>query len=153
MRNDDPVTLAGYAKEHKLLEQQGWKWSKSIAKYKKKLTRLLKLMKASKKKYQKQSFGQTKYKFRVEVPRTGDIKGAMRLDRENKNILWFNAQKKEAGTLRNMNTFELKPDGFDLTGYQYIPLIYAWDVKYDGRRRAKLVANGKVTIGPPESEV
>eukprot|EP00957_Ditylum_brightwellii_P011434 863968-Ditylum_brightwellii.AAC.1 len=61
MRKDDPVTLAGYAKECKLLEQQSWKWAKSIAKRKKKLTRLLKLMKASKKKYQKQSFGQWKY--------------------------------------------------------------------------------------------
>ena len=73
MRKDDPVTLAGYAKERKLLEQRGWKWAKSIAKREKKFTRLLKLMKASKKKYQKQSFGQTKYKFGVEVPRTGDV--------------------------------------------------------------------------------
>eukprot|EP00957_Ditylum_brightwellii_P195193 14871705-Ditylum_brightwellii.AAC.1 len=58
MRKDDPVKLAGYAKEHKLLEQQGWKQAKSIAKCKKKFTRLLKLMKATKKKYQKQSFSQ-----------------------------------------------------------------------------------------------
>eukprot|EP00957_Ditylum_brightwellii_P034748 2633893-Ditylum_brightwellii.AAC.1 len=109
-------------------------------------------MKASKKKYQKQSFGQTKYKFGVDVPRTGDIKGAMRLDRENRNTSWFDAQKKEADTLCNMDTFELKPDRFDLTGYQYVPLIYAWGVNYDGRRRVRLVANGKVTIGPLESE-
>jgi hypothetical protein len=52
-----------------------------------------------------------------------------------------------------METFTLVPDGFDLKGYQYVPLIYAFDVKFDGRRRARLVANGKVTIGPPESEV
>ena len=32
-------------------------------------------------------------------------------------------------------------------------MIYAWDVKFDGRRQARLVANGKVTIGPPEAEV
>eukprot|EP00957_Ditylum_brightwellii_P208572 15358092-Ditylum_brightwellii.AAC.1 len=95
-------------------------------------------MKASKKKYQKQSFDQTKYKFGVEVPRSGDIKGSMRLDRENNNTLWFDAQKKEAGTICNMDTFKLKPDGFDLTWYQYVPLIYAWDMKYDGQRRARL---------------
>ena len=75
------------------------------------------------------------------------------LDKENGNHLWFEAQKTEADTLRQMKTFEIMPDNFDLTGYQYVPLIYAWDVKYDGRRRARLVANGKVTIGPPEAEV
>eukprot|EP00957_Ditylum_brightwellii_P171179 13031439-Ditylum_brightwellii.AAC.1 len=52
-----------------------------------------------------------------------------------------------------MNAFELSPENFDLTDYQYVQLIYAWDVKFDGRRRAHLVANGKVTIGPPEEDV
>eukprot|EP00957_Ditylum_brightwellii_P075473 5736781-Ditylum_brightwellii.AAC.1 len=41
-------------------------------------------------------------------------------------------------------------DRFIQIGYQFTPLIYAWDVKFDGRCRARLVANGKVTIGPPE---
>eukprot|EP00957_Ditylum_brightwellii_P198551 15132468-Ditylum_brightwellii.AAC.1 len=36
---------------------------------------------------------------------------------------------------------------------QYDSLIYAWDVKFDDRRRARLVANGIVTIGPPEVDV
>eukprot|EP00957_Ditylum_brightwellii_P081220 6178340-Ditylum_brightwellii.AAC.1 len=52
-----------------------------------------------------------------------------------------------------MDTFELMPENFDLTGYQYVPLIYAWDVMFDGRRRARLVANRKVTIGTPEEDV
>eukprot|EP00957_Ditylum_brightwellii_P075878 5766818-Ditylum_brightwellii.AAC.1 len=52
-----------------------------------------------------------------------------------------------------MATFELIQDGFDLSGYQCVPLIYAFDVKFDGRRCAHLVANGKVTIRPPEEEV
>eukprot|EP00957_Ditylum_brightwellii_P151512 11538774-Ditylum_brightwellii.AAC.1 len=77
----------------------------------------------------------------------------MRLDRENKKTSWFDAKKKDAGTLHNKITFELEPDGFDLTGYQYNPLIYAWDVKYDGWRRVRLVANDKITIGPPAAEV
>ena len=46
---------------------------------------LLKLMKASKK-YKKKSFG-TKYKFGVIVPRTGDVRGTMKLDKENGNKL------------------------------------------------------------------
>eukprot|EP00957_Ditylum_brightwellii_P099527 7581199-Ditylum_brightwellii.AAC.1 len=72
----------------------------------------------------------------MQVPRTGDVRGSMKLDKENRNNLWFDAQKKEASTLRDMDTFELMPENFDLTGYQYVPLIYAWDVKFDGRRRA-----------------
>eukprot|EP00957_Ditylum_brightwellii_P068608 5208972-Ditylum_brightwellii.AAC.1 len=76
----------------------------------------------------------------------------MKLDKENGNNLWFDAQKKEASTLREMDTFELMLDNFNLTGYQYVPLIYAWNVKFDDRKRARLVANGKVTIGPPEED-
>eukprot|EP00957_Ditylum_brightwellii_P083779 6367785-Ditylum_brightwellii.AAC.1 len=52
-----------------------------------------------------------------------------------------------------MATFELMSENFDLTGYQYVPLINSWDVKFDGRKRAHLVANGKVTIGLPEEGV
>eukprot|EP00957_Ditylum_brightwellii_P083583 6353161-Ditylum_brightwellii.AAC.1 len=52
-----------------------------------------------------------------------------------------------------MNTFELMEDGFDQTRYQFIPLIYIWYVKFDGRCRAKLVANGKVTIALPEEDI
>ena len=94
-----------------------------------------------------------KYKFGVVFPRTGDVRGAMNLDEENGNKLWYEAQEKEATSLCSMGTFEVIPEDFNLSEYQYAPLIYAWDVKYDGRRKSMLVANSKVTIGPPESEV
>eukprot|EP00957_Ditylum_brightwellii_P024980 1889151-Ditylum_brightwellii.AAC.1 len=77
----------------------------------------------------------------------------MKLDKENGNNLWFGAQQKEASMLRDMAAFDLMLENFDLTGYQYVPLIYVWDVKFDGRRRACLVAYRKVTIGPPEENV
>eukprot|EP00957_Ditylum_brightwellii_P191560 14585116-Ditylum_brightwellii.AAC.1 len=89
----------------------------------------------------------------MQVPRTGDVKGTMELDKGNRNNLWFDAKKREASTLRDMATFELMLENFDLTGYQYVPLIYAWDVNFDDRRRACLVANGKVTIRPPEEDI
>eukprot|EP00957_Ditylum_brightwellii_P202539 15330592-Ditylum_brightwellii.AAC.1 len=106
-------------------------------------------MKASKK-YKKKLYGKKTCTFGVQVPRTGDVKSAMKLDQENGNNLWFDAQKKETNKLRDIATFEIMPENFDLTGYQYVPLIYAWDVKFDDRRRACLVANGKITIRPPE---
>ena len=94
-----------------------------------------------------------KYKFGIKVPRIGDIRGARQLDRENDNTLWFDAQIKEATALRNLGTFEIIPEGYDLSGYQYAPLIYTFDDKFDGCCWACLVANGSVTVGPPESEV
>eukprot|EP00957_Ditylum_brightwellii_P129187 9853335-Ditylum_brightwellii.AAC.1 len=62
-------------------------------------------MKASKK-YTKRHFGTT-YKFGNKVLRTGNIRGARALDRENDNTLWFDAQCHEANTLRKMDTFIL----------------------------------------------
>ena len=100
----------------------------------------------------KKQFG-PKCKFGVEVPRTGDVRGADILDRKTDVPYWFNARKDEATALRKLDTFELMPEDFDLDGYQFVPLIHAFDVKFDGRRRARLVANGKVTVGPPEAEV
>eukprot|EP00957_Ditylum_brightwellii_P111978 8539299-Ditylum_brightwellii.AAC.2 len=48
MCKDDPVILAGYAKERKLLEQYGWKWTKNISKQEKKFLHLLRIIKSSK---------------------------------------------------------------------------------------------------------
>eukprot|EP00957_Ditylum_brightwellii_P067542 5127794-Ditylum_brightwellii.AAC.1 len=56
---------------------------------------------------------------------TGDVGGAMKLDKENGNNLWFDTQKKEASMLRDMATFELMPENFNLTGCQHVLLIYA----------------------------
>eukprot|EP00957_Ditylum_brightwellii_P149041 11348088-Ditylum_brightwellii.AAC.1 len=52
-----------------------------------------------------------------------------------------------------MDTFVLVPDSFNLEGYQFVPLIYTFDVKFDGRRKARLVANESTTIGLPELEI
>eukprot|EP00957_Ditylum_brightwellii_P091386 6957899-Ditylum_brightwellii.AAC.1 len=113
LHKDDPVALVGYAKERRLLEQHGWKWAENIARCKKNFVRIPNLMKSSKK-YQKTSYRKKTYKVGVHVLRTGDDRGAMKLDKENGTNLWFDT-KKEASTLRNMDTFELMPENFDLT--------------------------------------
>jgi hypothetical protein len=87
MRKYDPITLAEYTKQRKLLDQRGCKWAKRMAKNEKKLMRFLKSLKASKR-YKKKSFG-IRYKFGVKLPRTGDVRGAHKLDQENRNKLWF----------------------------------------------------------------
>ena len=146
MRNNNPVTLAGCARDWKLLQQRGWKWAKRIAKNEKKFLWLLKLMKATQKKPET-----SKYKFGILVPKTGDTAGTMKLDKENGNHLWFEAQQLEATMLKDLEVFEPMPEGFDLTGYQYVPLIYAFDAKV-GRRRARLVGNDARTVGPPPAK-
>ena len=103
-------------------------------------------------KYKKKDFG-TKYKIGVKIPRTWDVRGAMKLDREKGNNLWFEAQQKEKKILRDLGTFKIVSEMFDLSGYHYAPLIYAWDIKFYGRKKSRLVANGKVTIGPLVSEI
>mmetsp|Transcript_38133 Transcript_38133/g.53719 ORF Transcript_38133/g.53719 Transcript_38133/m.53719 type:complete len:150 (-) Transcript_38133:355-804(-) len=148
MRKDDPVPLTGYARQRKPLEQQGWKWAKIIAKNENKFLWMLKSMKGTKKKSET-----TKFKFGVQMPRTCDTVGAMKLDKENGNNLWFKAQQLEATTVKKLVVFKIMPKNFDLEGYQHVPLIYTFDAKFDGRRRARLVGNGKRTIGPLASEI
>eukprot|EP00957_Ditylum_brightwellii_P180624 13758821-Ditylum_brightwellii.AAC.1 len=63
LKKDNPVTIAAYAKERHLLNQRSWKWAKHLARREKKLVRMLKIMKSSKK-YKKKSFGVT-YKFGI----------------------------------------------------------------------------------------
>ena len=103
---DDLVTLAKCAKDRKLEQQRGWKWARKITKNEKKFVRMMKLMKASDKP-RKKNFG-PKCKFGVEVPRTGDVKGADELDRKTEMPFWFNARKDEATALRKLMTFELQ---------------------------------------------
>eukprot|EP00957_Ditylum_brightwellii_P142210 10834402-Ditylum_brightwellii.AAC.1 len=52
-----------------------------------------------------------------------------------------------------MDTFELMAKGFDLAGYQHVPLTCTWNIKFDGRGRACLVTKRKVAIGSSEEDV
>ena len=85
-----------------------------------------------------------KYQFGVRVPRTP--KEALELDAAEGNTYWADAMKKEITLIVDeYNSFREKETDEDLSDYQYIPLLWAFAVKYDGRRRARLVAGGHVT--------
>ena len=94
-----------------MTNQKGWKWARKFNKTEKKLSRALKTMNT------KKDSGM-KYKFGVVVPRTGDIRGAMNRDKENGNKLWYEAQEKEATSLRSMGNFEVIQEDFNLSEYQ-----------------------------------
>jgi hypothetical protein len=139
IKADDPVTLAGYARDHNLLNMSSWNWAKKYVKNGKKFTRLMRQMNATKRRKA------VKYLFGYRVPRS--IREAYEIDKNNGNKLWTEAIEKETKMLyEEYKCFHLlAPDEKIPQGYKMIPLIWTFTVKFDGRHRARCVAGGHVT--------
>ena len=141
---DDPVTCALYAKKHGLLDEDGWKRFKRIAKNEKKLTRMLNQAKLRSKRVAK------KYMFGYEVPK--DPEDAIRIDKLNGNTRWQDAMALEFAQIMEYDTFhdygygDRKPPG-----YKRIRAHWVFAVKHDGRHKGRLVAGGHLTDAPVES--
>ena len=140
IKKDDPVTLAQYAKSKELLDQAKWKWAYKYVKNDQKMQRMLRQMNLAK----KRKVG-IKYQFGIRVPRT--IKEAYELDKLNNDTAWADAIEKEVRLLYDLfECFKLVPENEGPPeGYNKIPLLWAFAVKYDGRRRARCVAGGHKT--------
>jgi hypothetical protein len=90
-----------------------------------------------------------KYKFGIQVPK--GIKTAIDLDKKNGNQLWQEAIKTELKQITDYQTFIVLHSGEDIpTGYQKIPYHMVFDVKYDLRHKARLVASGNWTVNDKE---
>ena len=83
----------------------------------------------------------------MRVPRS--INEAYKLDLLNNNTKWADAIIKELCTLHEeYNCFKALPkekgEGLpaEYAGYKYIPLLWAFAVKFDGRHHARCVAGG-----------
>jgi hypothetical protein len=143
---DDPVTCAIYAKDKGLLDKPGWKQFKGIAKRQKKFTHMVNQAKL-------RSFSTApKYKYGFEVP--WDYKHAKRLDEKHGNTRWQDATDLELCQIDEYETFQdhgskgkVKPPD----GYKKICVHLVFDVKHDGRHKARLVAGGHLTDPPLES--
>ena len=95
---DAPVACALYAKENALLDTEGWKIFKPIAKREKKLFCMVNQAKL-------RSFRTAKvYKYGYEVPCNHD--DAMRLDAMHKNSKWLDAEALELAQLDEYHTFK-----------------------------------------------
>jgi hypothetical protein len=80
---DDPVTCAVYAREHDLLDVEGWRHFWNLAKHEKHFLRLVKQAKMK-------SYHQSpKYKFGYRIPK--DYEEALKLDELNQNTKWEDA--------------------------------------------------------------
>jgi len=141
---DDPVTCAIYAWENNLLEQEGWKWFKGIAKHEKKLLWLANQAKLH------SYHTAPKYKYGYEVPR--DFTHAVQIDAKCGNTKWQEATKLKQQSQDEYTTFEDKGYKADPPkGYKKIRVHLVFDAKHDGRHKACLVADGHLTDIPLKS--
>ena len=89
--------------------------------------------------------GAAKYKFGIQVPL--GMKQAFALDKANNNLKWQEAIVKELEQLHSYKTFrKLKPGEQLSDEYKQIPYHIVFDVKFDLRHKARLVAGGNWTV-------
>jgi hypothetical protein len=80
-------------------------------------------------------------KYRVEIPRS--VKHAFELDAQAGNTVWADAIKKEIASLLALDCFTFhSPDYKPSSDFQWTKLSMIFEVKQDGRRKARLVAGG-----------
>jgi hypothetical protein len=143
---DDPVTCAVYAREHRLLEEEGWKRFKGIVRPEKKMLRMVNQS------HIKVTCNAPRYKFSYRIPCNYDE--AMQFDLKNGNTLWREATDLEMSQLAEYDTFRdlgHKDTAPPPTGYKKIRTHLVYDCKHDGRHKAQMVADGHLTDIPLES--
>ena len=93
------------------------------------------------------SFG-PKYKFGIKVSRS--VKHALELDAKNGNTLWRDAIMTELKQLDNFQVFRKMDPDETLEGYQNLSYHVVFNVKFDLRRKARLVAGGDHQTWPKD---
>lgn len=133
VKADGIVTVAKYAQEKDLTKKPLWKWA---AKYRKHpnntVFHSIKIKAIAKRK------AGPNYEFGFQLPISGV--NAYKLDRLNGNTAWKEAIKEELDKLNQLSVFITLEKG--PSDYQKIPLRVTFNVKSDGRRKARLVAGG-----------
>ena len=149
---DDPVTCAAYAKENDLLALEEWCRFRNLAKKDKVFARAIKQSKI------RQLRRSQTYMFGNLIPRNYMV--AMQFDSENKNSKWYDAIKMEMESMKEYKVFKRWDKAiFDKQkkvmnspkGYHRIKVHLVFAVKFDGRHKARLVADGHLTPEPIEN--
>ena len=82
------------------------------------------------------------------------MKEALSFDKANGNTGWQHSMYLELKQLSDYQTFRVVPDGQPMPkGYCRIPYHIVFDVKFDGRLKSRLVANGARTPDVPKEDV
>jgi hypothetical protein len=120
------VTCAVYARKHGLLEEEGWKRFKGIAKREKKMLRMVNQSRI------KATRNASRYKFVYHIPRS--YNEAMEFDLKNGNTLWRDATDLEMLQLAEYNTFKdlgHKDTASPPAGYKKIRTHLVYDCKHN----------------------
>jgi hypothetical protein len=141
---NDPVTCGIYARDYNLLEQPGCKHFNALANWQKKLFRMINQAKL-------RSFHTApRYKCGFEVPR--NYQHAVKLDKPNGNTKWVDAINVETQVMKDYQVFkDLKVKDIIPYVYKLITVTIVFDVKHNGRHKARLVAGGHLTDVPLNS--
>ena len=149
---DDPVTCVAYAKQHDQLALEGWCRLRNLAK---KDNVLPGAIKQSKIREVRRS--QT-YMFGYLIPR--NYMEAMQFDIENINSKWYDAIKLEMDSMQEYKVLKMWDKAIldkhkkvmnPPMGYHKIKVHLVFAVKFDGRHKARLVADGHLTPEPIEN--
>ena len=142
--SDDPVTYALYGKDKNLLEEDGWRSFRNISKRQNKLLCMANQAKL-------RSFCTApKYKYGYEVLR--HYKHAKKIDLANGNNKWHDCTKLEMAQLDEYNTFiDYGRNGKPLSGYKRIKVHLIFNIKHDGRHKARCINDGHLTDIPINS--
>jgi hypothetical protein len=77
---------------------------------------------------------------------------AMKLDEDNKNTMWQEAERTELNQIDEYNSFLDKGEGYRPdSSHKEIKVHMVYAVKHDGRHKARLVAGGHLTETPVDS--
>ncbi len=137
----DPYMLIKYALQHKgILGLPSWQWVKHYTVDAPSALAISNAFKAAQ--------HETKFKFGIEVPTS--VRHALSLDATNGDILWREAIDKELAQINAYKTFRDLKGAPIPQGYKRIPYHLIFDVKFDLRRKARLVAGGHLTTPPKE---
>ena len=137
----DPYLLIEYAVQHKLMKHGEWSWVLLYVNNDKTLNSLATILKTTR--------TETKYKFGIEVLHS--VRHAIQLNIANGNHAWQEAMDTELMQINKYATFRELTDGDSPPAdYKKIPYQMIFDVKFDLRHKARLVAGGHKTDPPKE---
>ena len=140
----DAVTVSMYAKRNGLLHTDGWKRCKRLAKNSKTLARMANQTRL------KNFRNRPAYKFGYQVAR--NHAEAMWIDEKNGTTKFADAEAFELKQLQGYDSFKDLGKGAPVPeGYKAIPCHFVYDVKHDGRHKARFVAGGHRTDTPVDS--
>ncbi len=133
LRMDDPYLIIDFALKYDMDSKPGFEWVPTYLEADQEHFQILQALNTSKKSKQ--------YKFGVEVPRNPSH--ALVLDEQDGNNEWRESIKAEIDQIKEYEVFRVIPDGAPTrTGYKQIPYHMVHDVKFDGRKKSRLVAGG-----------